>query len=201
MVRPGRVLTRGVHLGLVKFEFSHRIALLTMTGLVSMHGVCSVRSISFVERGCVVGLGWEFGFPLAVNNVASGWQLSLVRLGRRRSLHASSLRVVSHDWQLLVAPDSSCPFRHQVQLHFPCVLALVGCDAWFIADPSSVEAPFSITAAAVVGVSWCSCSWWRPSCCGDVELVRHDSLACSSVSAYVGIASSSVAVLELLVLA
>ena len=148
-------MTRGVRLGLVRFEFSRRIAcaMLTVTGLISMHGVCSVRSISFVERGCVVGLGWEFGFPLAVNNVASGWQLSLVRLGRRRSLHASSLRVVPHDWQLLVAPDSSCPFRHQVQLHFPCVLALVGCDAWFIADPSSVEAPFSITAVGVGAVA------------------------------------------------
>ena len=31
---------------------------------------CVVRSISFVERWCVVRLGWEFGFPLAVNNVA-----------------------------------------------------------------------------------------------------------------------------------
>ena len=68
MVRSGRVLTRGVRLGLVRFEFSlRRIAMLTVTGLVSMHGVRSVRSISFVERGCVVGLGWEFGFPLAVN--------------------------------------------------------------------------------------------------------------------------------------
>ena len=74
MVRPGRVLARGVRLGLVRFAFSRRIAMLTVTGLVSVHAVCSVRSISFVERGCVVRLGWEFGFPLAVNNVA--WQLS-----------------------------------------------------------------------------------------------------------------------------